>query len=59
MAGNSFTGTSTHMEQRQRLGIVSKPQQSPNPVHHSPATVMEKVEVCLGSLLETEEWTVN
>jgi hypothetical protein len=47
------------MEQRQRLGIVSKPQQSPNPVHHSPATVMEKVEVCLGSLLETEEWTVN
>ncbi|CAM0871980.1 unnamed protein product [Alopecurus aequalis] len=41
---NSSIGTTNHMEQRQRLGIVSTPKQSPNPVQRLPATTMEKVE---------------
>jgi synaptosomal-associated protein 25 len=33
------------MEQRQRLGISSTRQPSPNQVHRSPATAIEKVQV--------------
>ncbi|XP_006649622.1 SNAP25 homologous protein SNAP33-like [Oryza brachyantha] len=42
---NSFTSSASHMEQRQRLGISSTRQQSPNQVHRSPATAIEKVQV--------------
>ncbi|XP_047085377.1 SNAP25 homologous protein SNAP33-like [Lolium rigidum] len=41
---NYFKTTSNDMEQRQKLGIVSTPQQSPSSVHRLPATAMEKVE---------------
>uniref|UniRef100_A0ACD5XHW9 Uncharacterized protein n=1 Tax=Avena sativa TaxID=4498 RepID=A0ACD5XHW9_AVESA len=41
---NSFNITSNHMEQRQKLGIASTPQQSPSSIHRSPATALEKVE---------------
>lgn len=41
---NSFKSTSYHMEERQKLGIASTPPQSHNPVRHSPATALEKVQ---------------
>ncbi|KAK3148003.1 hypothetical protein QOZ80_3BG0289410 [Eleusine coracana subsp. coracana] len=42
---NSFARTVNHMEQRQRLGIAPRRQECSSPVHHSPATAMEKIQV--------------